>query len=174
MYRGPLHPISVPPRKGPPPFMLTSAYSNLIYITSHHIALFLTIKQANGRTLQGYVEQFRWDSAKFNTALSADALRQDINKKLSEIDTEMKSKSSAYAKVKQTLQQLEKRGTGSLLVRDVSRNVSREHFVLDSEYLVTLLVVVRVAMLFHVVWRVRACACVCVRVCACLCACAKS
>eukprot|EP00729_Bicosta_minor_P021128 gene21128-6226_t len=101
----------------------------------------LDLLQANGRTLQGYVEQFRWDSAKFNTALSADALRQDINKKLSEIDTEMKSKSSAYAKVKQTLQQLEKRGTGSLLVRDVSRNVSREHFVLDSEYLVTLLVV---------------------------------
>jgi len=105
----------------------------------------LDLLQANGRTLQGYVEQFRWDSAKFNTALSADALRQDINKKLSEIDTEMKSKSSAYAKVKQTLQQLEKRGTGSLLVRDVSRNVSREHFVLDSEYLVTLLVVVPTA-----------------------------
>lgn len=81
----------------------------------------------------------------------------------------MKSKSSAYAKVKQTLQQLEKRGTGSLLVRDVSRNVSREHFVLDSEYLVTLLVVVRVAMLFHVVWCVRACACVCVRVCVFVC-----
>lgn len=102
----------------------------------------LDLLQANGRTLQGYVEQFRWDSAKFNTALSADALRQDINKKLSEIDTEMKAKTSAYTKVKQTLGQMEKRGTGSLLVRDVSNVVTRDHFVLDSEYLVTLLVVV--------------------------------
>lgn len=114
-------------------------------LVEHNKDKMLDLLQANGRTLQGYVEQFRWDSAKFNTALSADALRQDINKKLSEIDSEMKSKTSAYTKVKQSLQQMEKKGTGSLLVRDVSSSVKREQFVLDSEYLVTLLVVVPIA-----------------------------
>lgn len=99
--------------------------------------------QVDGRTLQNYLSSFRWDSAKFNVNLkSADALREDINKKLSEIDTEMKAKVSAYNKLSGNLQQLQRRQTGSLLARDVSSVVKPEMFVLDSEYLVTLLVVV--------------------------------
>ena len=102
----------------------------------------LEMLQANGRPLPGYVEQFRWDAAKFNTALSADALRQDINKKLSEVETEMKVKVQAYGKVQQQLMMSEKRTTGPLIGRDISNTVKKEMFVLDSEYLVTLLVVV--------------------------------
>lgn len=103
----------------------------------------LEMLQANGRPLQGYVEQFRWDAAKFNTTLSADALRQDINKKLTEIETEMKTKVSAYGKVQSQLMMSEKRSSGPLIARDVSNVVKKDMFVLDSEYLVTLLVVVQ-------------------------------
>lgn len=98
--------------------------------------------QPNGRTLSGYLSSFRWDSAKFNTALSADALRKDINKKLTEIGSEMKTKVASYAKVKASLTKLEKKTTGTLMTRDVSDLVRAEHFVHDSEYLTTLLVVV--------------------------------
>jgi len=100
--------------------------------------------QVDGRTLQNYLSSFRWDSAKFNVNLkSADSLREDINKKLVEIDTEMKGKVSAYNKLKGQLGTLERNQTGSLLVRDVSNVVKPEMFVQDSEYLVTLLVVIQ-------------------------------
>jgi len=99
--------------------------------------------QVDGRTLQNYLSSFRWDSAKFNVNLkSADSLREDINKKLVEIDTEMKGKVGAYNKLKQALNTLERNQTGSLMVRDVSSAVKPDMFVQDSEYLVTLLVVV--------------------------------
>lgn len=98
--------------------------------------------QPNGRTLQGYISSFRWDSAKFNTALSADALRKDINKKLTEIGAEMKTKVTSYGKVKSNLAKLEKKTTGTLITRDVSDLVSADQFVTGSEYLETLLVVV--------------------------------
>ena len=49
---------------------------------------------------------------------------------------------SAYNNLKSSLQNFEKKQTGSLVTRNVADLVKKEHFVLDSEYLVTMLVVV--------------------------------
>jgi len=97
---------------------------------------------ADGKVLQAYLGTFRWDSAKYNTALSADALRLDMNKKLSEIDAELKTKMIAFGKLKTRLQQFERKSKGNLLVRDVSNVAKPEFFVQDSEFLVTILVVI--------------------------------
>lgn len=118
---------------------LSSQLENLLENSKDKL---LECLQANDSTLQRYLERFRWDTAKFNVALQADSLRQDINRKLTEIDTDMKAKFQSYRKVQNHLAQLEKKQSGSLLVRDVSSVVRPEQFVRDSEYLVTLLVVV--------------------------------
>merc|ERR1711962_611734 len=47
---------------------------------------------------------------------------------------------------KSSLQSIEKKQTGSLVTRNVADLVKKEHFVMDSEYLVTLLVVVPLAL----------------------------
>ena len=59
-----------------------------------------------------------------------------------EIDEEMKTKVTTYNKVKSAVEQNERKTTGNLLVRSVDDLVKAEHFVLDSEYLITLIVVV--------------------------------
>jgi len=63
-------------------------------------------------------------------------------KQLGEIDGEMKSKMSAYNAIKTSLANLERKQTGNLLVRSLTDVVDKKYFVLDSEFLVTLLVVV--------------------------------
>ncbi|OTF76499.1 V-type proton ATPase subunit C 1-A-like protein [Euroglyphus maynei] len=98
--------------------------------------------QANGHDLHTYVTKFQWDSAKFPIKQSLKSLHEIINKQISQIDQDMKTKTSAFHNLKNNLQSLERRQTGSLLVRDPSELVKKEHFVLGSEYMITLLVVV--------------------------------
>lgn len=59
---------------------------------------------------------------------------------MSQIETDLKTKSAAYNNLKSSLQNIEKKQTGSLVTRNVADLVKKEHFVLDSEYLITLLV----------------------------------
>lgn len=54
----------------------------------------------------------------------------------------MKSKATIYNTIKNNLQSLERKETGSLLTRNLATIAKKEHFVLGSEYLQTLLVVV--------------------------------
>lgn len=54
----------------------------------------------------------------------------------------MKQRMQAFNQLKTSLQSMEKKQTGSLLTRNLGDVVKKEHFVLDSEYLVTLVVVV--------------------------------
>ncbi|KAA3677459.1 V-type H+-transporting ATPase subunit C [Paragonimus westermani] len=61
---------------------------------------------------------------------------------LSKIDTDLKTKSVAYNTVKGCLQTLERKQTGSLVTRDLADIVKSEQFVLGSEYMATLVVVV--------------------------------
>lgn len=54
----------------------------------------------------------------------------------------MKTKLQAYGVTKATLQGLQRKTTGNLLVKSLNDIVKKEHFVLDSEYLITLVVAV--------------------------------
>ncbi|KAH7646383.1 v-type proton atpase subunit c 1-a-like protein [Dermatophagoides farinae] len=98
--------------------------------------------QANGQDLHTYVTKFQWDSAKFPIKQSLKSLHEIINKQIGQIDQDMKTKTSTFNNLKSNLQSLERRQAGSLLVRDPSELVKKEHFVLGSEYMITFLVVV--------------------------------
>ena len=96
--------------------------------------------------------------AKYPIKQSLKNLSDIISKQVSQIESDLKSKATAYNSLKSNLQSIEKKQTGSLVTRyisnilylsfyvSMSRNVAdlvkKEHFVLDSEYLVTMLVVV--------------------------------
>lgn len=102
--------------------------------------------KANGTDLVLYVKRFSWDVAKYPKHQPLPALTQMINKQLGMIDSELKTRSSGYDTLKSNIQSYERKQTGSLLVRNLGDLVRKEHFVLGSEYLVTLLVVVPKAL----------------------------
>ncbi|XP_053214018.1 V-type proton ATPase subunit C-like [Panonychus citri] len=98
--------------------------------------------KANGQELSKYLTQFQWEKAKYPSQQSLKVLYDIINKQLSQIDADLKTKSSVYNSLKGTLQSMERKQTGSLLVRNLGDICEKKHFVLGSEYLTTLLVVV--------------------------------
>ncbi|KPI98614.1 V-type proton ATPase subunit C [Papilio xuthus] len=92
--------------------------------------------------LPTYLTRFQWDMAKYPIKQSLRNIADIISKQVGQIDADLKVKSSAYNALKGNLQNLEKKQTGSLLTRNLADLVKKEHFILDSEYLTTLLVIV--------------------------------
>lgn len=101
---------------------------------------------ANNDDLPHYLTRFQWDMAKYPIKQSLRNIADIISKQVGQIDADLKVKSSAYNALKGNLQNLEKKQTGSLLTRNLADLVKKEHFILDSEYLTTLLVIVPKSM----------------------------
>ncbi|XP_017867522.1 V-type proton ATPase subunit C isoform X2 [Drosophila mojavensis] len=101
---------------------------------------------ANNTELPQYLTRFQWDMAKYPIKQSLRNIADIISKQIGQIDADLKTKSQAYNNLKGNLQNLEKKKTGSLLTRNLADLVKKEHFILDSEYLTTLLVIVPKAM----------------------------
>ncbi|KAL1433420.1 hypothetical protein MTO96_012542 [Rhipicephalus appendiculatus] len=101
-----------------------------------------TTYRPNGLELEAYITRFQWDMAKYPIKQSLRSITDIISKQVGQIDADLKSKSAAYNNLKTQLQSIERKSTGSLLVRSLADLVRKEHFVLGSEYLTTLLVVV--------------------------------
>ncbi|XP_058807945.1 V-type proton ATPase subunit C [Phymastichus coffea] len=101
-----------------------------------------TGKLPNPGDLPTYVTRFQWDMAKYPIKQSLRNIADIINKQVGQIDADLKTKSTTYNNLKGSLQNLEKKQTGSLLTRNLADLVKKEHFILDSEYLATLLVIV--------------------------------
>uniref|UniRef100_A0A1B6CKL6 V-type proton ATPase subunit C n=1 Tax=Clastoptera arizonana TaxID=38151 RepID=A0A1B6CKL6_9HEMI len=97
---------------------------------------------ANNGDLPAYITHFQWDMAKYPVKQSLRNIADMISKLVGQIDADLKTKSTAYNNLKSSLQNMEKKQTGSLLTRNLADLVKKEHFILDSEYLTTLLVVV--------------------------------
>ncbi|XP_060068198.1 V-type proton ATPase subunit C 1-A-like [Ylistrum balloti] len=97
---------------------------------------------ANGVDLVTYMTRFQWDLAKYPIKQSLRNISQIVSKQVSQIEGDLKSKASAYNNLKGSLQNLERKATGNLLTRNIGDLVKKEDFVLNSEYLQTLLVVV--------------------------------
>uniref|UniRef100_A0A3B4Y769 V-type proton ATPase subunit C n=1 Tax=Seriola lalandi dorsalis TaxID=1841481 RepID=A0A3B4Y769_SERLL len=91
--------------------------------------------------LMSYVTKFQWDKAKYPTALPLSSLADIINKEVSQVETELKSRAAAYNSVKTSLQSLEHKLDGNMQTRSLNDIVRKEDLVV-SEYLTTLLVVV--------------------------------
>ncbi|XP_071647017.1 V-type proton ATPase subunit C isoform X2 [Temnothorax longispinosus] len=92
--------------------------------------------------LPSYITRFQWDMAKYPIKQSLRNIADIISKQVGQIDADLKTKSTIYNNLKGSLQNLEKKQTGSLLTRNLADLVKKEHFILDSEYLTTLLVIV--------------------------------
>ncbi|KAM5316894.1 V-type proton ATPase subunit C 2 isoform 4-T5 [Glossophaga mutica] len=97
---------------------------------------------ANGVDLTSFVTHFEWDMAKYPAKQPLASVVDTLAKQLAQIETDLKSRTAAYNTLKITLENLEKKSQGNLFTRTLSDIVSKEDFVLDSEYLVTLLVIV--------------------------------
>ncbi|CAL8293992.1 unnamed protein product [Arctogadus glacialis] len=95
----------------------------------------------NGVDLVKYVTKFQWDRAKYPTSLPLRVLADNINKQVSQVDAEFKSRASTYNSIKSSLHCLERKAEGNLHTRGLNDIVTRED-LLESEYLTTLLVVV--------------------------------
>ncbi|XP_006140884.1 V-type proton ATPase subunit C 2 isoform X2 [Tupaia chinensis] len=97
---------------------------------------------ANGVDLTSFVTHFEWDMAKYPAKQPLVTVVDTLAKQLAQIETDLKSRTAAYSTLKTNLENLEKRSMGNLFTRTLSDIVSKDDFVLDSEYLVTLLVIV--------------------------------
>ncbi|XP_060025410.1 V-type proton ATPase subunit C 2 isoform X3 [Lagenorhynchus albirostris] len=97
---------------------------------------------ANGADLTSFVTHFEWDMAKYPAKQPLVSIADTLAKQLAQIETDLKSRTAAYNALKTNLENLEKKCTGNLFTRTLSDIVSKEDFVLDSEYLITLLVIV--------------------------------
>lgn len=98
--------------------------------------------QANNNDLPTYLTRFQWDIAKYPIKQSLRNIADIISKQVGQIDADLKTKSTSYNSLKGNLQNLEKKQSGSLMTRSLADIVKKEHFILDSEYLTTLLVIV--------------------------------
>ncbi|KAJ8926114.1 hypothetical protein NQ315_009971 [Exocentrus adspersus] len=106
----------------------------------HHVDMFLPVLGPGD--LPTYLTRFQWDIAKYPIKQSLRNIADIISKQVGQIDADLKTKSTAYNNLKGSLQNLEKKQTGSLLTRNLADLVKKEHFILDSEYLQTVLVIV--------------------------------
>ncbi|XP_033032452.1 V-type proton ATPase subunit C 2 isoform X2 [Trachypithecus francoisi] len=97
---------------------------------------------ANGVDLTSFVTHFEWDMAKYPAKQPLVSVVDTIAKQLAQIEMDLKSRTAAYNTLKTNLENLEKKFMGNLFTRTLSDIVSKEDFVLDSEYLITLLVIV--------------------------------
>ncbi|XP_063606883.1 V-type proton ATPase subunit C-like [Penaeus indicus] len=97
---------------------------------------------ANQMDLATYLTKFQWDIAKFPIKQSLRGIVDAINSQCTQIENDLKTKASNYNNLKSNLANMERKQTGSLLTRNLGDLVKKEDFVQNSEYLVTLLVVV--------------------------------
>nr|XP_007969683.2 V-type proton ATPase subunit C 2 isoform X1 [Chlorocebus sabaeus] len=97
---------------------------------------------ANGVDLTSFVTHFEWDMARYPAKQPLVSVVDTIAKQLAQIEMDLKSRTAAYNTLKTNLENMEKKSMGNLFTRTLSDIVSKEDFVLDSEYLITLLVIV--------------------------------
>ncbi|OQV13268.1 V-type proton ATPase subunit C [Hypsibius exemplaris] len=98
--------------------------------------------QANGTDLATYLTRFQWDMAKYPVKQSLRGLADIVSKQVYQIEADLKTKSQSYNQLKGNLAGMERKAAGSLLTRNLGDLVQKEDFILDSDYLTTLVVVV--------------------------------
>ncbi|KAG0005085.1 Vacuolar ATP synthase subunit C [Entomortierella chlamydospora] len=96
----------------------------------------------NEKTIDNYLKTFQWNTMKYRTDKSLVELAGILNNEVASIDTLMKNKMANYSVVKGNLQGIQRREVGNLASRNIVPFVKKEHVVLDSEYLETLIVAV--------------------------------
>lgn len=96
----------------------------------------------NGFSPSLYISQFQWDTAKYPIKQTLQSLYDILSENLSRLEADLRVRSTNYNNIKGALHALEKKQTGSLLTRNLAEIVKKQQFVLGSEYLITVAVVV--------------------------------
>lgn len=96
----------------------------------------------DGKSVDQYIKNFQWNSMKYRTDKSLQEMSTTLNQEVSSIDNLIKRKLIEYNQVKGNLQALQRKETGNLSIRNLTGVVKKEDFVLNSEYLETLLIAV--------------------------------
>lgn len=102
--------------------------------------------KVNGLDLESYLTRFTWETGKYPPKQPLPSLTEIIVGQVAKIEADLKTRAKNYLDLKNSLNQMDRKETGSLMTKNLGGLVKKEHFVMDSEYLVTLLVVVPLAI----------------------------
>ncbi|TRZ02648.1 hypothetical protein DNTS_024389 [Danionella cerebrum] len=101
--------------------------------------------------LATHLNMFQWDRAKYPPVQPLKILTEIISKQVSLVDVELKSRRASFSQMKSRHRAFERKTEGRLQSHALSNIVRKEDLVLNSDYLVTLLVVVPRAA--YTVWE---------------------
>jgi len=94
------------------------------------------------KDMHSYVTKFQWEGAKYPLKQSLKVLSEIIGKQITQIDNDLKTKAQAYNNLKNSLASIDRKSAGSLITKDLGDIVKADDFVLGSEYLQTVVVVI--------------------------------
>ncbi|KDQ63870.1 hypothetical protein JAAARDRAFT_54060 [Jaapia argillacea MUCL 33604] len=97
----------------------------------------------NENSVDDYLlNNWTWNSGRYGVQRGLQEMAEVLSKEMTSIDNMMKTKLNNYNLAKGSLVQMQRKKTGNLSVRSLADIVSRDDFLLDSEYMETLLVAV--------------------------------
>lgn len=96
----------------------------------------------NKQSIPEFLTHFQWDSRKFKLEKSVKELIHDLSIESFQLDADVRSTYSNYNNAKSNFAAAERKKTGDLSVRSLHDIVKAEDFILNSEYLTTVLVAV--------------------------------
>ncbi|KAI0462756.1 hypothetical protein LJB42_003557 [Komagataella kurtzmanii] len=99
-------------------------------------------KQVEGRFVIDYLENFKWNTSKYRTDRSIRQLIDTISLDGLNLDNDVKATFQNYNSAKSNLAAAERKRTGDLTVKSLHDIVDETDFVLDSDHLQTILLVI--------------------------------
>eukprot|EP00835_Amoeboradix_gromovi_P005016 NODE_434_length_8679_cov_0.241142.p4 type:complete len:273 gc:universal NODE_434_length_8679_cov_0.241142:254-1072(+) len=100
------------------------------------------ILYVSNKPVNEYIKDFEWNTLRYRHDKPLNTILESIMAEIVGIDSTLKQKMAVYNQTKSQLQQLERKQSGTLLTKSLSEIVKKEDFVIGSEYLITILVVV--------------------------------
>lgn len=91
---------------------------------------------------EAYMFSFNWNASRYRPDKPIGELVELLSKEIFGLDTDARNQFQQYGAAKSNLSAVDRRQTGNLSVKSLHDVVKRENFVLDSEYLTTVLVAV--------------------------------
>ncbi|CAH1408031.1 unnamed protein product [Nezara viridula] len=118
---------------------ISQALADVMELKMDQMEEFLNV---NGVSLPEYLLKFRWDLSKYSMRQTLKGIEDQIEKQMVGLEMETKTLHCEYVAARTELASMERYEKGPLHTRNVSEFVKMEDFVLNSEHLITVLVVV--------------------------------
>ncbi|RPB08355.1 vacuolar ATP synthase subunit C [Morchella conica CCBAS932] len=99
-------------------------------------------KTVSDKPVEHYLRSFSWNKVKYRSDKSIAELLDALQREVSSLDNDIKTKYTAYQQVKSNLVSVQRKQTGNLSTRSLASIVKKSDFVQSSEYLETLLIAV--------------------------------